>query len=120
DGNRAAAVHADSRARSRCRTRGHIRSRPSAASARIDLDHRVRDGRLHRRSRHPLDEVLAIVADVDGWLSVDQVTRLYGVATAVAPGGQVVEIGSFRGRSTIVLASAVPDGVEVVAIDPHA
>ena len=32
----------------------------------------------------------------------------------------MVEIGSFRGRSTIVLASAVPDDVDVVAIDPHA
>jgi hypothetical protein len=32
----------------------------------------------------------------------------------------IVEIGSYQGRSTIVLASAAPDGVEVVAIDPHA
>ena len=32
----------------------------------------------------------------------------------------MVEIGSFQGRSTIVLASAVPDGVTVIAIDPHA
>jgi Methyltransferase domain len=35
------------------------------------------------------------------------------------PPGQIVEIGSFRGRSTIVLASARPDGVQLVAIDPH-
>ena len=32
----------------------------------------------------------------------------------------MVEIGSFRGRSTVVIAQAVSDGVEVVAIDPHA
>ncbi|MBI5087773.1 MAG: class I SAM-dependent methyltransferase, partial [Actinobacteria bacterium] len=38
----------------------------------------------------------------------------------VAPGGQIVEIGSFRGRSTIVLASAAADGVDVIAVDPHA
>ena len=31
-----------------------------------------------------------------------------------------MEIGSFRGRSTIVLALAAGPGVEVVAIDPHA
>ena len=30
-----------------------------------------------------------------------------------------MEIGSFRGRSTIVLASAAPHDAEVVAIDPH-
>ncbi|MGH2892239.1 MAG: class I SAM-dependent methyltransferase, partial [Solirubrobacteraceae bacterium] len=34
-------------------------------------------------------------------------------------GGQIVEIGSFRGRSTIVLACAATAGVAVVAIDPH-
>ena len=70
--------------------------------------------------RRSLDEVLALVDGVDGWLSVDQVTRLYGAAAAVAPGGQVVEIGSFRGRSTIVLAAGVDDETTVVAIDPHA
>ena len=34
--------------------------------------------------------------------------------------GAIVEIGSFRGRSTIVLAAAAPDAIAVVAIDPHA
>lgn len=38
----------------------------------------------------------------------------------VGPRGRIVEVGSFRGRSTIVLASAAADGVEVIAIDPHA
>jgi predicted O-methyltransferase YrrM len=34
--------------------------------------------------------------------------------------GRIVEIGSFRGRSTIVLRRAAAHQVEVVAIDPHA
>jgi predicted O-methyltransferase YrrM len=66
------------------------------------------------------DEVIAAVADVDGWMSSDQARRLYGAAARTTAGEQIVEIGSFRGRSTIVLASATPDGVAVVAIDPHA
>ena len=33
--------------------------------------------------------------------------------------GRIVEIGSFRGRSTIVLRRAAAPGVELVAIDPH-
>jgi SAM-dependent methyltransferase len=37
----------------------------------------------------------------------------------VGDGGRIVEIGSFRGRSTIVLRTAAAEGVEVVAIDPH-
>jgi hypothetical protein len=66
------------------------------------------------------DEVLASVADVEGWMSPDQARRLYDAARTAAPGQRIVEIGSFRGRSTIVLASAAGPGVEVVAIDPHA
>ena len=66
------------------------------------------------------DEVLAKVADVEGWMSPDQARRLYDAAARTAAGQRIVEIGSFRGRSTIVLASAAPDGVEIVAIDPHA
>ncbi len=49
-----------------------------------------------------------------------QARLLWDTATRVPDGGRIVEIGSFRGRSTIVLASAAPPGVEVIAIDPHA
>ncbi len=66
------------------------------------------------------DETLAVVADVDGWMTEGQARRLAAAATRVPAGGRIVEIGSFRGRSTIVLASMAADGVEVVAIDPHA
>jgi hypothetical protein len=66
------------------------------------------------------DEVVVEVAGVDGWMSADQARRLYDAAARTASGDQIVEIGSFRGRSTIVLASAAPEGVAVVAIDPHA
>ena len=63
---------------------------------------------------------LAAVEGVEGWLSDGQARRLWDCARAVPPGGRIVEIGSFRGRSAIVLARAVGGGAEVVAIDPHA
>jgi Methyltransferase domain len=63
------------------------------------------------------DEALEAVSGVEGWMSDGQARRLWDCARAVPPGGQVVEIGSFRGRSAIVLARA---GAAVVAIDPHA
>jgi hypothetical protein len=66
------------------------------------------------------EEVLESVAAVDGWMSDDQARRLFDAAASTRPGERIVEIGSFRGRSTIVLASAAPDGVRVFAIDPHA
>jgi hypothetical protein len=66
------------------------------------------------------DAVLAAAAGVEGWLTEAQARRLWARAAAVAPGATVVEIGSFRGRSTIVLACAAGPEVHVVAVDPHA
>lgn len=57
---------------------------------------------------------------VEGWLSEDQARRLWERAAGLPGGALAVEIGSYRGRSAIVLASAVAAGTRVVAIDPHA
>jgi predicted O-methyltransferase YrrM len=67
-----------------------------------------------------VDEAVALASSVEGWMSDDQGRRLFAAAARCRPGGRIVEIGSFRGRSTIVLAAAAATGVEVVAIDPHA
>ena len=45
---------------------------------------------------------------------------LASAAAACPADGEIVEIGSFRGLSTIVLATHAPEGAAVVAIDPHA
>jgi len=68
----------------------------------------------------PFDTVLQLIDGVEGWLSDDQARALYGAAVRCRPGGRIVEIGSFRGRSAIVLATAAGTDVEIVAIDPHA
>lgn len=60
------------------------------------------------------------VADVRGWMTEEQGRVLFDAAAKCPPGGRIVEIGSFQGRSTIVLAMAADPTVEVVAIDPHA
>jgi predicted O-methyltransferase YrrM len=64
-------------------------------------------------------EAWAAACDVEGWLTEAQARRLYAAAGAVPPGGRIVEIGSFRGRSAIVLARGARPDVEVVCIDPH-
>src|SRR4051812_48084060 len=63
---------------------------------------------------------LAAVSGVEGWMTDDQARRLWDAAQEVRAGGQIVEIGSFRGRSAIVLARATAGRATVVAIDPHA
>ena len=63
--------------------------------------------------------VLDAIQGVEGWLTDDQAYRLWDRARALRAGDRIVEIGSFRGRSTIVLALGAPPEVEIVAIDPH-
>ncbi len=67
-----------------------------------------------------LPAVMELVADVDGWMTPGQASALFDAARRCPTGDTIVEIGSFRGRSTIVLASAAAPGVRVIAIDPHA
>lgn len=68
--------------------------------------------------RGSFDEVHETVAALPGWLSRDQARALFDAAGATEPGSTVVEVGSHHGRSTIVLASGLPAGSRVVAVDP--
>ena len=55
---------------------------------------------------------------VAGWLHQDQAAMLCHLAK-LAPEGPIVEIGSFRGKSTVFLASGMKDSNRVFAIDPQ-
>jgi predicted O-methyltransferase YrrM len=57
-------------------------------------------------------------SDIVGWLSEGQARALYRAAGLVPERQWIVEIGSHHGRSTVFLASAKPDGVRMMAIDP--
>lgn len=65
------------------------------------------------------DQVFRSIAEVQGWMTRAQACRLWDRSAELAKGDRIVEIGSYHGRSAIVLASAAPEGVEVIAIDPH-
>lgn len=70
--------------------------------------------------RRSFEATLDRLRDVPGWLRAEQARRLWDAAGRVPEGGQIVEIGSYQGRSTIVLGRAAADSVPVVSIDPHA
>lgn len=53
---------------------------------------------------------------IEGWLTADQAHVLWVEATKTAVDSVVVEIGSHRGRSTIMLAAGSPS--RVTAVDP--
>lgn len=66
------------------------------------------------------ERVIALVDRLEGWLSRREIMFLYRAARQ-AQGGAIVEVGSYKGRSTVCLACGSRDGhrVPVHAIDPH-
>jgi predicted O-methyltransferase YrrM len=63
----------------------------------------------------------ADVSPIQGWLTRAEATFLFEAAKRTGPRATIVEIGSFKGRSTICLAKGSLAGsrARVVAIDPH-
>jgi predicted O-methyltransferase YrrM len=61
------------------------------------------------------------LAGVGGWLTEEEGDTLYRLARACTGRGVIVEIGSYKGRSTICLARGSQAGrnVPIYAIDPH-
>jgi len=53
------------------------------------------------------DATWSAVEKVQGWLARDEAELLYNLAKGTRIGGRVVELGSYCGRSSIVLAAAV-------------
>ena len=61
------------------------------------------------------------VQKIDGWLTDKEGQTLYNLARCCTDRGVIVEIGSWKGKSTIWLAAgaAAGQGKKVYAIDPH-
>jgi MMP 1-O-methyltransferase len=66
--------------------------------------------------------VKPLIADIPGWLTDEEGEALYDLARACTGRGAVVEIGSWKGKSTVCLGlgSKAGKSVPVYAIDPHA
>lgn len=61
-----------------------------------------------------------VLADVYGFLDPAETELLYTLASQVSRGGNIVELGSYHGRSTIALAmGARLAGATVYAVDHH-
>lgn len=66
------------------------------------------------------DEVRAIASTIEGWLADAQGCALFRAAAATSGKGAIVEIGSWKGRSTAWLAAGARlAGACVYAVDPH-
>ena len=68
-----------------------------------------------------IDEIKSLTAGIEGWLTDDEGELLFKLARACAGRGGIVEIGSWKGKSTIWLGrgSMAGNRAKVWAIDPH-
>ncbi len=68
------------------------------------------------------DEIKNSAENIEGWLTNREGSFLYQAAKSVSGRGVVVEIGSWKGKSTVWLAGGSKAGkkTKVYAIDPHA
>jgi predicted O-methyltransferase YrrM len=66
--------------------------------------------------------VKPLIADIPGWLTDEEGEALYELARRCRGIGVIVEIGSWKGKSTVCLGlgSRAGESVPVYAIDPHA
>jgi predicted O-methyltransferase YrrM len=66
------------------------------------------------------DRAARAAAGIEGWLSEAQGRALHQAAAQASGRGAIVEIGSWKGRSTAWLAhGALERGLRVLAVDPH-
>jgi predicted O-methyltransferase YrrM len=66
------------------------------------------------------DDVRPLATSIEGWLSDEQGCALFRAAAATTGKGHIVEIGSWKGRSTTWLAAGGRlAGTKVFAVDPH-
>lgn len=57
---------------------------------------------------------------IKGWLFEDEARLLYNIASGLSMDGCIVEIGTYRGRSTYVLSLGAAESNRVIyAVDPH-
>lgn len=64
------------------------------------------------------DDAWKIASEVDGWLLEAQGRALFEAASRVPSGTVAVEIGSHRGKSAVLIAMGLPEGVRLTAVDP--
>jgi predicted O-methyltransferase YrrM len=74
-----------------------------------------------RRSAPGFKPALELALRVEGYTAPVELGLLYHLSLATTVPGKVVEIGSYLGRSTVVLARAAIDAQRepIVAVDPH-
>ncbi|MBW7943326.1 MAG: class I SAM-dependent methyltransferase [Candidatus Kuenenia stuttgartiensis] len=77
--------------------------------------------KLKRFLMTPKQRDLDTIMSIEGQLSLNEAEVLYEMAQSISENSVIVEIGSYRGRSTVALGLGAlsGNGNRVYAIDPH-
>lgn len=76
----------------------------------------LRDARA--TARRMFGDRLERARSIPGWLHPDHADTLCHLAS-VCPEGHIVELGSFKGKSTVFLATGMGAQRRMIAVDPH-
>jgi predicted O-methyltransferase YrrM len=80
--------------------------------------------RIIRRKQAEKDitpvNLMKMLSRVEGQITAHELHKLFSIAKSTVKGGVILEIGSYRGKSTLALAmGAKHSGARVYSIDPH-
>jgi predicted O-methyltransferase YrrM len=62
-------------------------------------------------------EPLRRALEVQGWMRPGELAFLYALALTIPEGGSVVEVGSWKGRSTVAIAEGLDGRAQLTAVD---
>jgi predicted O-methyltransferase YrrM len=103
---------------SRARTEAHDLLAVARESINFPKDRYLERRRLRTESQR-FTEAWAKASFIGGWLGRPGAELLFELAGAVSCGQDIVELGSYLGRSTAFLAMGADSGITVHAVDPH-
>lgn len=66
-----------------------------------------------------MQDIIEEIKDVEGLLNDKEAKTLYNLSRSLRGRGVIVEIGSWKGKSTICLAKGLRRDIKIFAVDPH-
>jgi len=76
---------------------------------------------MGKTTKNRLSKIIKLASSIEGWISIQEGYFLYQLASRLPQKAVVVEIGSWKGKSTVWLGSGLKknQSAELYSVDPH-